>query len=335
MNDVPQQFLNEVRQLLFKDKTSELRAYHAIRHFKRTVQIFPFKPESIQIQTHSFCNGRCLYCPYPAMSQKLKQGKMGKDMINKIADDLTKWDMTGRVTFMLQNEPLMDKDFIKIINHFKSLNPKIELATVTNGTFLTPFLINQIVHSSLDELTISLDAFSKDTYESLHPGFKFEKILDSIHMLARKKDDRLSARLSFVNTRQNRDELSDFIKFTRKNCMGYRVIQVLNRANNVKNYNTFRSPRLTWKYLKLRLIYKYFFQACFLPFIRMSILFNGDVILCCNDWHRDAVVGNVNNESVDQIWNGQAMNHLRKKIVEKKYHEIRTCSQCTLAQLCV
>jgi radical SAM protein with 4Fe4S-binding SPASM domain len=66
----------------------------------------------------------------------------------------------------------------------------------------------------------------------------------------------------------------------------------------------------------------------------MNILFNGDVILCCNDWNRDNVVGNVNNESLEQIWNSAAMNHLREKIIKKRYHEIKACAQCTMAQLC-
>jgi len=236
---------------------------------------------------------------------------------------------------MLQNEPLLDKNFIQTINYFKSLNPKTKLATVTNGTLLTPSFIERIVDSRLDELTISLDAFSKGTYEKLHPGFNFEKILYSIHILAKIKGSRLSVKLSFVDNCQNHEELSDFIKFARKNNMGHRIMLVLNRSNNVRDYNSFRLPRKAWKSLKLRLINKYFFQACVLPFISMSILFNGDVILCCNDWHRDAVVGNINNESINQIWNGQTMNLLRKKILEKKYHEIKACAQCTMAQLCM
>ncbi len=335
INKIPQQFLEEFQRLLLKDKRSELRAYHAIRHFKRSGQIFPFKPQSIQIQTHSFCNGRCLYCPYPEMSHKLEQGKMKQNILFKIADEVMKWNTLHQVMFMLQNEPMLDKDFFKIIKYFKDLNPHIILATVTNGTLLTPSVINHIIDGSLDKLVISLDAFSKHTYERLHPGFSFNSILDAIHLLSRLKDNRLSVELSFVDTNQNHGELSEFIKFARKNRMGWRVSHLLNRANNVQNYNEFRLSQLTWKSLKLRLIYKYFYQACSLPFKNMSILFNGDVVLCCNDWHRKSVIGNVNSESVDRIWNGEAMNHLRKDIVEKRYHEIHTCSQCTLAQLSV
>ncbi|RJP84785.1 MAG: radical SAM protein [Desulfobacteraceae bacterium] len=335
MSIVPRQFLEEARRLVFKGKTSESRAYHAIRHFKRSGKIFPLKPESIQIQTHSFCNGRCLYCPYPELSHKLNQGKMDRELILKIADEVTKWDTLRQVMLMLQNEPLLDKDFFETIKYFKILNPRLNLATVTNGTLLNPSVIEQILNSSLDELMISLDAFSKQTYEKLHPGFSFEKILNSIRLLSQLKTDRLSVKLSFVLTRQNHGELPGFINFAQNNRMGWRVMHVLNRANNVNNYNEFRFSRLTWKSLKLRLIYKYFYRACALPFSNMSVLFNGDVLICCNDWHRKAVIGNVNSESLDQIWNGEMMNYLRKQIIQKRYREISACSQCTLAQLCL
>jgi len=333
MNGFPQQFINEIRRLVFKGKASELRSYHAVRHFKRFGHILPLKPESIQIQTHSFCNGRCLYCPYPEFSHKLEQGRMDRKIFFKIADEITKWPTLRQVMFMLQNEPLLDRDFSKFITYFKSLNPQINLATVTNGTLLNPSVIKQIIDCGLDELMISLDAFSKQTYEKLHPGFSFENILDAIDRLSRLKIHHLSVKLSFVHNNQNHAELSDFITFARKNRMGYRVIHLLNRANNLNSYNEFRLSRFTWKSLKLRLMYKYFYQSCTLPFNNMSILFNGDVVLCCNDWHRKAVVGNVQNESVERIWNGEAMNHLRQRIIKKRYHEIPACSQCTLSQL--
>lgn len=133
---------NEIRQILFQDKTREIRAFHALRHFKRSGKIHPLKPELVQIQTHSFCNGRCLYCPSPDMSKKRKQGKMEDRLIDKIAEDLRNWNMNGEVAFMLQNEPLLDKHFTQHIHRFKSRNPEITTATVTNGTLLSLSMIN-------------------------------------------------------------------------------------------------------------------------------------------------------------------------------------------------
>jgi hypothetical protein len=34
-------------------------------------------------------------------------------------------------------------------------------------------------------------------------------------------------------------------------------------------------------------------QPCYLPFYKMSIDVNGDAILCCGDWRRQEIVGNI------------------------------------------
>jgi radical SAM protein with 4Fe4S-binding SPASM domain len=92
-------------------------------------------------------------------------------------------------------------------------------------------------------------------------------------------------------------------------------------------------PKLKWRHLKLRLIYKFFYQACDIPFSSLNVLFNGDVIMCCGDWGRQVVVGNVKTSSLYEIWNGKAYNELRRKIVEKRYNEIQICAKCTFAEL--
>ena len=318
MNTDFQKIIIDALKIASQDKAQEFQTYQAIRRFKQCGQISPFKPFSVQLQTHSFCNGRCVFCPYPEMKKKLPQGRMEKELIHKIADEISTWETPPQIILMLQNEPLMGSDFFNTLEYFKKSNPQIEVGTVTNGSLLNESMINQIVKSRLDHLTISLNAFSRDTYEKLHPGFSFEGILSSIRMLAEQKNDRLSVKLSFVDTTQNHNEKPDFIQFARKHNMGFRIIQLLNRADTLKHYNLFRISRYTWKSLKLRLIYKYFYQACNLPFQSITILYNGDVILCCNDWQRGAVVGNVNRETLERIWNGKTINFYRQQIIDKK-----------------
>jgi radical SAM protein with 4Fe4S-binding SPASM domain len=43
-------------------------------------------PLALQIQTQSFCNGRCSICPYPTVCKKLAQGTMEWDLYQKIAN---------------------------------------------------------------------------------------------------------------------------------------------------------------------------------------------------------------------------------------------------------
>ncbi len=70
--------------------------------------------------------------------------------------------------------------------------------------------------------------------------------------------------------------------------------------------------------------------GCHLPFYQMNILFNGDAIICCHDWHRATVVGNARTSSLREIWNSDKMNEIRRLILRKRYEQINSCKECPL-----
>jgi radical SAM protein with 4Fe4S-binding SPASM domain len=325
-------FFNEIRKILSGKKREELLMLAAIRHFRQHGRISPYPPVSIQIQTHSACNGRCVYCPYPQLRDELQQGKMARPLFDKLIDDISRWRNPAKLTLMLQNEPLLDANFFEYIAYAKSRMPWIKVSTVTNGTMLNSKMVERLSNSGLDELTVSLDAFSKQTYESLHPGFSYEKTMGGIERLIKGRPAGLSVRFSIVLTNRNYHELQDFIGFARARKSQWRTVYLLNRADNVNQYQHMRLSKLKWYSIKLKLIHKYFYQTCPLPFARMSVLFNGDVLICCQDWQRKIIVGNAGRQSLQDIWTGEAYERLRRKLIQKQYSSIPTCSGCSVAQ---
>lgn len=57
-------------------------------------------------------------------------------------------------------------------------------------------------------------------------------------------------------------------------------------------------------------------QPCYLPFYKTSIDVNGDVLLCCGDWKREQVFGNVMKENLYDIWNCEELNNIRKELLQ-------------------
>jgi radical SAM protein with 4Fe4S-binding SPASM domain len=328
-------FLREAYQLIAKRNREEFYDIQAIRNFKRSGKIFPFMPQSIQIQTQSFCNGRCLFCPNDDNRHKISQGKMDWGIFKKIADEVSNWDSLKQVRLMLQNEPLLDKDFFKSVRYFKSVNPNQKIDTVTNGTQINESIVEQMIDSGLDEVVISINSIRKKTYEMLHPGFSFETIMNAVDLISKSRPDRLSVKLSFVYTRQNKDEVPEFIEFAKSKRLGWRTNYLLNISNNIKLYNRLSISSHSWYSLKMRFLYRYVYQTCPFPFTRMCVVFNGDVILCCQDWLRKVVVGNVATTSLEQIWNCDFMNRLREKMIRKEFEDIEICRDCTNTRLAV
>jgi hypothetical protein len=46
------------------------------------------------------------------------------------------------------------------------------------------------------------------------------------------------------------------------------------------------------------------------------VLFNGDVPLCCVDWHRTTILGNLERQSVHEVWHGEKVQAVRDALRE-------------------
>jgi len=73
------------------------------------------------------------------------------------------------------------------------------------------------------------------------------------------------------------------------------------------------------------------------PFIFMYLHFNcdGTVSPCTLDWPRKVVVGNVNEESVGQIWNGKSLRELQVAMLSGNRKCINFCNSCSAPMVCV
>ena len=67
--------------------------------------------------------------------------------------------------------------------------------------------------------------------------------------------------------------------------------------------------------------------GCALPFVQMVIRPTGEVSLCCNDALGKNTLGDVNRQTITEIWFSERYNQIRKLISENRYN-IATCRYC-------
>ena len=72
---------------------------------------------------------------------------------------------------------------VKIISYFKSLAPDKRLGLVTNGELLDKFDFTDILQSNVDSLRVSLNAHSKQMYESINAGLDYNRVMSNISTL--------------------------------------------------------------------------------------------------------------------------------------------------------
>lgn len=298
----------------------------------------PDFPLIVQVQTQSACNGRCLACPYRTVSGRLEQGVMERDLFDRIADQVASEPLLDRVSFGLQSEPLLDRRILELVGQLKSGAPGMTCRIVTNGELLDTFSAGDIARSGLDQLTISLNAHSRETYELLNVGLSYDRVMGNVESVLSKDALRDRVRLSFLATEQNRNEIGQAMRRWKSRGVKTRTVQVSNRAGALEGYDGVRpaSPRtglsLASRLWGVLMAGPRRTAGCTLPFCQMNILYNGDCVVCCHDWNRASVVGNARSTPLREIWNGSELNGIRRMVLRKEYHQIGACKGCSEAR---
>ena len=69
-------------------------------------------------------------------------------------------------------------------------------------------------------------------------------------------------------------------------------------------------------------------RCCNIPCYKMSVDINGDVILCCSDWHRTMILGNVLTDNIYSIWNNSKYREIRTQLIRNDRSN-KLCEKCS------
>ena len=70
-------------------------------------------------------------------------------------------------------------------------------------------------------------------------------------------------------------------------------------------------------------------DSCYIPFYKAMIDWNGDVLLCENDWSRKNIFGNINKKSFSNIWLSEEFIKFRKELLKGRSCS-NPCKNCSV-----
>ena len=70
-------------------------------------------------------------------------------------------------------------------------------------------------------------------------------------------------------------------------------------------------------------------KPCYYPFYKMFVDWNGDVLFCSNDWGREHVIGNLQQQTLEEVWFSKPMRRIRARLA-KGNREISPCNKCSV-----
>lgn len=129
--------------------------------------VFSKSVSRVEVETHSFCNRRCNYCPN-VVGDRLGQNKqMNFEHWKMILSDLAEIDFSGNFVFTSYNEPLADRSILDRLAEARAVCPKARLMIYTNGDYLNATYLDEIASAGLDYLHVSIHTRHNGQYSDV------------------------------------------------------------------------------------------------------------------------------------------------------------------------
>ncbi|CCK80303.1 radical SAM/SPASM domain-containing protein [Desulfobacula toluolica] len=289
-----------------KIKYSELSA-----NLKSGHSIIGRYPLNVQIQTTSSCNAKCYFCPYLESWHKLNPGGMDDDTYESIVNQLSEYTI-GKFCPYLENEPFADKKIFDRIEYGVSRLNCRQLEVATNASFLNSSKIDNIIklfNPINHEIWISFHGINKESYNAIM-GLDFDKTKNNVLELIEKSQD---SNINIIirgsgQSRKKRNEMPEW--FDEKEFDSFWENEFAKNGFKKKprlNYFTYhdRAGQIKRNEINFSSIYRNNlenFYCC--RFDQWAhFLYTGELILCCMDYHKKTVFGNINDNNLNQIFN--------------------------------
>jgi len=273
-------------------------------------------PPYLQIEPASVCNYRCVFCYQTDKSFSVKSsghmGYMSFELFKRVIDQAEK--NIHFLSLASRGEPMLCPEIDKMLNYTK--NKFINLKLNTNASLLTEKNINMILSSGVKTVVFSADAADKVLYEKLRVNGKFEKVISNIKLFNDiKKNDYpnsgLITRVSGVKFQENQ-------KIEEMNDLWGKLVDHVAFVKYIPWENVYESKKT------------HIDEACTDLWRRMFVWWDGTVNPCDVDYKSILNVGNINNDTIENIWNGDKYQNLRKLHLSSNRKNVTPCSNCNV-----
>lgn len=280
-------------------------------------------PWSMWLDVTNFCNFRCIYCPTGNAdmlnSVKRGTGSMSMDLIDKIIRDLHDVPRLKIIGFYKDGEPLLHPRFTEIVRRFKQEGVSEQLWVKTNGEFLLKH--KDLATCGLDMLGVSVPHVHEEgIFKTVGRRVDYEKYKDGVkRIFESERTFKMYCKIGDAGLTEAENEkfyrdfepISDFCSVE-----GLHGWTASDRKLLLKDAGTVDGVPFTKKI------------TCPLPFYMMSINYDGTVGACNDDWGHFHQLGNVNTQSIKEIWSGDKFNQFRLLHLDGRREENRACHGC-------
>jgi radical SAM protein with 4Fe4S-binding SPASM domain len=199
----------------------------------------------------------------------------------------------------------------------------------TNAVRLDEERSRNLLDSGLDLLSFSFDGYTKETYERIRVGADFEQVVRNIigflemkRRLSRQKPFTMIEMIDLpgIGLGGERSQRRRFEERFRNLPLDRIAVKKPHNWAGIHAFSRQEGPppkKLT---------------RCLFPWFALVVLWDGEVLPCPQDFLAELSIGNVNESSLMEIWNGERMVRLRRGLLRGDFLRLAPCGDCDMLQ---
>lgn len=253
---------------------------------------------TVALEINARCNRSCTFCPVAYNTRP--DERMPAHLLRKALDELGALRYHGRIELYIYNEPAREMEYLlDVLRAGRHTVPRGCFMVATNGDYLRgPGNIMAMFDAGLNQLLIN--CYSPGLYAKRLPW------LAALPGIVHRTND------VYVNVGPHR-RVVHMLDKSEPATFGTGVFRLINRAGNIPAFLPATSAPVE--------------RMCVKPFRLLNVNWQGEALLCCNDYHGQLHIGNLADYTLEQLWNSPVLNTYRKHLLNKD-RTLPLCSKC-------
>jgi MoaA/NifB/PqqE/SkfB family radical SAM enzyme len=238
--------------------------------------LFKHSIDMVEIETFSYCNRRCWFCPNSRYDRSAANLYMEEGLYLGVIERLGAIGYDRKISFSRYNEPLADHIILLRLEQARQACPNACLHINTNGDFLDREYLDALYAHGLRSLNIQVYPGHRQPYDHERVRRLMRNKIESLKLKSRIHIDRRDERLEAA--------------------LAYKDMRVRIYGRNFDRYGSHRGETVQVHNQPLRT------SPCLSPFYHLYIDYDGSVPPCCNlrsdiPEHADAILGRLGGTS--------------------------------------
>jgi radical SAM protein with 4Fe4S-binding SPASM domain len=318
------------------------------------------------VEITNLCNFHCTFCPDEIMERHrgMMPFEDAKRIFDQVAIEKNRLGPLYPVKLHQMGEPTIHPRLVDIVR-YAELEKGIPIELNTNCSLLTEELVDGLYDAGLTNFILSYQTPDRESFKTRKAKNKkltFDIYLEKVRMAVERKvakkartrleidvmNTRGSSGIRIVGANSQADRVMlEWIAFARSLERKYGLparehdmnfvdggFRFLEHDADTGRYTILDGVDILWKELHTwgniiqgTTVPQTVDGYCPAPNEQFVILWDGTVTVCCTDYEGTLAMGNVHQQSIEEIWTGPKWRHMRSKMWENVL-ESKTCRVC-------